>query len=427
MLYVNQFTAKGFVIWIICAIFFLYEFFLRTVLGTFQMSVMHDLNLSSFQFSLLSTTVFLLIYGIMQIPVGLIVDYIGLKKSLFMGAIICAIASIGFSYSDTFYASMLYRLLMGMGSSFGFICLLVSAHEWMPHRYSGLFIGLSAFVGTLGPMLAAGPLETLSENGNVGWRYLFLFLGIIGFALSGVIWLFVENNHLESEKYTILLRPENMRRRLFGLFSRSQPLYIVIFSACVYFSIEYLSENEGRSFLLLKNCSPSFASYIITVSWLGYALGSPILGLLSDFFERRRIFLIFSAACGIFAAAIITLSTNHFIVMGAFFLLGVSASGQGIAFALIAEQFKKKFVALAFGFNNAIGCIISSVAAPFMGWLLDYSKKDCSAMLQDYYFSFSIIIIFLLIALTISFVFIVETYCKSAVEFTYLRPGKMQA
>lgn len=424
---VNNFTVKGFVVWIACAIFYLYEFFLRTVLGSFQMQVMHDLDLTSFQFSFISTTIFLFLYGIMQIPVGLIVDYIGLKKSLVIGAFICAIASIGFSYSDTFYVSIFYRMLMGIGSSFGFICLLVSAHEWMPHRYSGLFIGLSAFIGTLGPMLAAGPLETLSENGSVDWRYVFLCLGIIGFILSGIIWLFVENNHQESEKYTILLRPENMKRRLIGLFSRSQPLYIAIFSSCIFFSVEYLSENEGRSFLLLKNCSHSFASYTITVSWLGYALGGPILGVLSDFFERRRIFLIFSAVCGVFSATIIALSANNFIVMGAFFLLGVSASGQGVAFALMGEQFKKKFVALAFGFNNAMISTVSAVTAPFMGWLLDYSKKDCSAMLQDYYFSFSIIIIFLLIALTISFVFIVETYCKSAVEFTYLRPGKMQA
>jgi MFS family permease len=418
----NAFTLKGFIVWIVCATFYLYEFFLRTVIGAFQKPVMHDLHLSSVEFSLLSSTIFLFIYGFMQIPVGLIVGQIGLKKSLFIGVILCAMASIGFSYAESYSIAILYRLLMGIGSSFGFICLLVSAQEWMPHKYSALFIGLSGFIGTLGAMLAAGPLESVSENSSIDWRFVFLCLGGVGFALSIFIWMFVENNHQETEKYVILSRPESMAKKLISLLSKSQPFYIAIFSACIFFTIEYLSENEGRLFLLLKNCSHKFASYTITISWLGYAIGGPILGILSDFFQRRKIFIIIASLCGILSAIIVALSTNHYCIMGAFFLLGVSASGQGIAFALIAEQFKKGYVALAFGLNNAMISTASAIIAPVMGWMLDYSKADCNATLHDYYFSFSVIIILLVISLLISSFFILETYCKSSAEFTYLKP-----
>ena len=70
--------------------------------------------------------------------------------------------------------------------------------------------------------------------------------------LSVLIILIVENNHQKSGIYTIISRPENIFYSLSKLFKKKQPWFIAIFSASVYFVIEYLSENEGRSFLVLK-------------------------------------------------------------------------------------------------------------------------------------------------------------------------------
>ena len=197
----NKLKAKGFLVWGICALFFLYDFFLRTVIGTYQHPIMKDFDLKSFQFSLLSTTLFFVIYGVMQIPVGLIVDNIGLKKSLIIGSICCTISSIGFAYSNSYTMAIAYRMMMGFGSSFGFICLLISVHDWMPHRYSAVFIGLSQFIGTLGPMFAAGPLNNISESTDVSWRLIFLCLGVIGVLLAILIFFFVENNQQKAGKY----------------------------------------------------------------------------------------------------------------------------------------------------------------------------------------------------------------------------------
>ena len=127
----NKLQPKGFLVWSICALFFLYEFFLRTVIVTYRNPIMDDLGLTLFQFSLLSTTIFLLVYGIMQIPAGLIVDNIGLKKSLVIAAICCTISSIGFAYSHNYLIALTCRTFMGFGAAFGFICLLISVHDWI--------------------------------------------------------------------------------------------------------------------------------------------------------------------------------------------------------------------------------------------------------------------------------------------------------
>ncbi len=417
----NKLQIKGFVVWIICALFFLYEFFLRTVIGTYQHPIMHDLELTSFQFSLLSTTIFLLIYGIMQIPAGLIVDNIGLKKSLIIGAVFCSVSSIGFAHSYNYPLALVYRMLMGFGASFGFICLLVSVHDWMPHKYSAIFIGISQFIGTLGPMLATGPLETLANSSNTDWRFIFLLLGGLGVILIILIFFLVENNRQKTGDYIILYKPEKIFTSILRLFSRAQPWYIAFLCASLYFTIEYLSENEGRNFLALKGISVNNTGYMLTISWLGYAIGCPLLGFLSDILEKRKIILNFASVLALISIVMILYVPGKIFLQFAFFILGLSAAGQTIGFATIAEQFKKQFIAVAFGLNNAIITTISAINAPVIGFLLDSTKNGESVSLENYLYVFNILIITALLAIIISIFFLKETYCKSVIEFTILK------
>ncbi len=198
MLKETQFTIKGFVVWGVCALFFLYEFFLRASIGTFQHSLMQDLQLSVFQYALLSTTIFSVMYGIMQIPVGLLVEHFGLKRVLTVGALLCAISCFMFACATTYFYAASARMLMGMGASVGFLCLLVAVSEWMPHGHMALFIGLSQFIGTMGPMLGAGPLEEFSSTAHVSWQAIFYALGGGGIFLSILVMCFVENNQWKS-------------------------------------------------------------------------------------------------------------------------------------------------------------------------------------------------------------------------------------
>ncbi|MDF1683713.1 MAG: MFS transporter [Legionellaceae bacterium] len=422
-----QFSRKGFVVWGICALSFLYEFFLRSSLGTFQHPLMQDLHLTSVEYSLLSSTLFLVIYGFMQVPVGLLIDNIGLKKTLLMGSFICAMASFGFAYSETYLFAVVMRMLMGLGASVGFLCLLVSVNEWMPHRYNALFIGLSQFIGTMGPMLGAGPLENLANQAHMSWQLIFKYLGVLGFGLFFLVYLCVENNHEKTQQYVVLKRPENKVLAFLKLFSYSQAWYIALFSAAIYFPIEYLSENEGRIFLGLKGFSPNFASYMITVSWMGYALGCPLLGFLSDYFERRKNVLSFSAVLGILALVLIIYAPQKLLVMSGFFLLGVAASGQSVGFAIIGEQFKKQFVVIGLALNEAMITGFAAVNAPVIGWFIDRSKHHALEFrLHDYHMAFSILFIIVITAVIFSFFYIKETFCKSVVDFNCLKPNQAE-
>lgn len=418
----TDFTFQGVSIWLISAIFFLYEFLLRTVIGTFQHPIMYDLELTSFQFSILSSTAYLLIYSVMQIPVGLIADRFGLKVSLLIGSLVCASSAIGFAYTENYQMAILFRLLTGFGSSFGFICLLVAVYDWLPTRYIALLIGTSQFIGTMGPMLASGPLESLSHSGTVDWRSVFIFLGFAGFIIAIFIALFVKNKRRTAGMYTILKRPETSLVTLKHIFSKPQPWYIAFFSAFVYFALEYLSENEGKIFLMLKGFSPSFAAYMISISWIGYALGCPLNGWISDYYKRRRPVMIFAALSCTVSIACIVFFKHQYLIIASFFMLGFGASGQSVAFALMAEQFKPAYLAAGLSFNNATLTFLASINAPILGSIIDISKTSAETQLADYDVAFTVLVIVVSISVILPVFLIKETYGKSSVDFTYLRP-----
>lgn len=416
----QSYSVTGFIVWGVCALFFLYEFLLRTVIGTFQHPIMYDLKLTSFKFSLLSTSTYLLIYGAMQIPVGVILDRYGLKKPLFVGACLCSLSAVGFAYSNHFYSALFFRMLTGLGSSFGFISLLVAVYEWMPKRNIALLIGLSQFIGTLGPMLAAGPINAIADASAITWRTIFTVLGFVGVLLSLLILLFVKKCPRKQGSYLLLRRPESIKNNIIHLFSRPQPWVIAFFSAFVYFSIEFLSENDGKIFLFLKGFSSNFSSYMLTIAWLGYALGCPFLGFLSDHFQRRKSIMLGSSVLAVVGIITIVFSRERYSLISSFFILGIAASGQSVGFATIAEQFKEGYLAVGLGLNNAMITVISAINAPIIGFAIDSIKTTQLASLEDYQVVFYSLIAVACLALFLAIFFIKETFCKSAVDYTYL-------
>jgi MFS family permease len=419
----SQMTVRGTTVWLICALFFMYEFLLRTVIGTFQYPITQDLHLTSLSFALISSSAYQLAYGSMQIPVGFITDRHGLKKALFFAAGFCSIATLGFSFSHEFYTAILFRLLMGLGSSFGFVCLLVAVYDWMPRKNIGFFIGLSQFIGTMGPMLAAGPIHTLSTNSGINWRSIFFILALVGFILTLLVFLFVDKNYQTKGRFTIITRPLHISHTLGQLLTQKQIWYIALYSGLVYFSIEYLSENEGLSYLKLNHYSGKFSSYMITLAWVGYALGCPLLGLISDMLQKRKPILILAAACSFISiVCIVYYPINKTVLSLSFLLLGIGASGQSIGFAVMAEQCKESYLAAGLGFNNAIITLVSAINAPLVGYLLTkFSSTHANQFqLDDYHKAFSVIILLIFFGLLISIVAIKETFCKKRRENTIL-------
>lgn len=423
----NKLSFSALTIWLTCAVFFMYEFLLRTILGTFEHQIITDLDLSILTFSILSSTAYQLTYGIMQIPVGIITDKLGLKKALTLAILVCALGVGLFGLCNSFAAALIYRVMIGFGASFGFLCLLIAVYDWLPHKHIGLYIGLSQFIGVLGPMLAAGPLESLSQAGGVNWRYVFIVLAIIGVILAILTVFIVKNNDQSSKgssnnKFILLESPKSMITEIKSIFSNKQVWLIAVFSATTYLAIEYLSENATTSFLKLNGFDSKFASYLITLAWLGYGVGCPGLGAISDRIRRRKPVMIF-AVCLVFLSltTIIFFPISKAILYLAFICLGIGASGQSIGFAIIAEQSSSNCRAAALGVNNFLIMFSVGIGSPIISEIFDVSSNNGKNIsVESYQSSLSLLLIVASLGILISILFIKETFCRSTKEVIFL-------
>ncbi len=417
-----NFSFQGLGIWIICALFYAYELLLRTVLGTFQIPIMKDLGLDSFGFALMSSTCYLLVYSSMQMPASMCAEKFGLKRILIFAVALCSFSAIGFANTHSLDMAIFVRMLMGLGSAFGFVCLLMAVYDWIPTKYYGLFIGLSQFIGITGPMFAAGPLNSIALNSSIDWRMVVFSVGLSGIALTSLIALFVKNNKNKTDKFRIIAKQLDFKKNLYQLLKQKQIWFIAIYSALIYFTIEYLAENEGKAFLQLNGYSSNFSSYMLTIGWLGCAIGSPVLGFLSDFIKRRKMILVFaSMVCLASFCTILFFPISKLVLTISFFTLGFSSGGQSIGFAIMAEQCSKDYLAIGLGFNNALITLLIGINAPVIGYLLNFYSDAENLKLTDYHFAFSFIMILIFTAFIIATFFIEETYCRAKKEFTHIK------
>lgn len=418
----NKLSFLAITIWLTCAIFFMYEFLLRTILGTFEHQIIADLDLSILTFSILSSTAYQLTYGVMQIPVGIITDKLGLKKALTLAILVCALGVGLFGLCNSFAAALIYRIMCFFWFFMSANCCL----RMVTNRHIGLFIGLSQFIGVLGPMLAAGPLESLSQAGGIDWRYVFVILAIIGIVLAAITILVVKNNDQSSNsgknRFIILQTPQSLLTEVRSIFTNKQVWLIATFSATTYLAIEYLSENATKSFLQLNGFDAKFSSYLITLAWLGYGIGCPSLGAISDYIKRRKPVMIF-AICLTFISlsTIIFFPISQGILYLAFICLGLGASGQSIGFAIIAEQSKYNYRAAALGVNNFLIMLSVGIGSPIVSSIFDLvSNQGKNPTIAGYQTSLSILLGFTALGVLISVFLIKETFCRSTKEIIFL-------
>lgn len=399
----QHYSLVGLIAWFICGLFFCYELLLRTVVGTFQAPIMQDLHINPVAFSLLSTSAYMFIYALMQIPVGIIVDRYGLKRSITFATLLCAVSTLLLATTTNYKVALLCRMLMGLGSSFGFIGVLVAVYQWFPKELRGFYFGLSALVGTGGLMIAAGPIDSLAIQQNLSWRHILLGLGIIGLCISALSHFRVTSCPNRHQNFNSNVAPSEIKAYILNIISQKQAWSIAIYIALVCFTLEYLSENEFKHYMQLHGFEANFASYLITVGWMGYALGCPMLGFLSDIVKNKKVILVVASVVYLLATLVIFyLPISEAILVIAFFALGMATGTQSIGFSIILEYCKNQNAALGIGFQNMLTTLFLSINAPVLGSVIHQVNPINQPNIANYQSAFTLIICGALLSLMIA-------------------------
>lgn len=121
-----------------------------------------------------------LVYAGMQIPVGLMVDRLGTKRVLMLGAVLFTAGQGAFALSHSYGMALGARAVLGCGDAMTFVSVLRLGSRWFPARRGPLIAQGAALFGVAGNLISTVALSRLLHS--AGWTPTFL-----GTALGGAL------------------------------------------------------------------------------------------------------------------------------------------------------------------------------------------------------------------------------------------------
>lgn len=405
--------VRAIVIYMICALFLLFEMTVQSSPSVMANNLLTSLSINAFGLSLIAAFYFLS-YASMQIPVGLLLDRYPLRWLLSAAILLCAMGSFLFGSGHSLLMLSFARFMMGLGSSFAFISVLVVATEWFEAKYFPLLVGIAQCIAAIGGMAGEYPLSLVVNL--TGWRYSMVCLAIIGLMLAGLSLLFVKNATQKSfiQRFDI----DSISSALKTILTEHQSWWIFIYAFCVWTPIVVFIELWGVPFLVVKlTISNPLSSQILAFTWIGLMITSPLLGYFSERIKHRKRLMLLCALIGFVSALLILFGPRVAppLYMVLFFLLGVSASGQILTFAMINDLFgKKSVIGTAIGFINMAvvlgGLLLQPIGGFLLTWRAHVMHHSDQYTLADYQFSLMIVPIVLFVATLICLFFLKESH-----------------
>ncbi len=409
-------------IWFLAILFYFYEFSMAMMPATISGNIINDMQISAEQFAMMGSA-FFLTYSLMQLPVGIIYDRYGVRLFLTLACGVCTLGLFGFANADNFYSGVLSRLLIGFGSSFGFISLLILALNWFPRKYFGFLAGLGQMLGAVGPLLAGAPVAYLMVKVDNDWRMIFSHIAYFGAALTVLIALFVRTKPKSSQDDVVYLTKEApLSKKLKQLLRIPQIWLTMLYAGAVYLSMPLLGAYWGTLYLQTRGFSKASSALMISMIWVGMALSCPIMGRLSDLVRRRKPFLLGSSFLGVvISLAILLLPVENLWVLSILFVtLGMASGGQSLSFATISDIAPEELRATAIGANNSMVNFFGAIFPPLVTWIMQEHKTEQIYTQADFTFGFFVMPIAYGIAFLIALIGIRETFCRAQQTVHYI-------
>ncbi len=141
--------------------------FYRVANAVIAPELMADLSLSAKAMGVM-TGAFFLGFAVAQIPVGVLLDRFGPRRTMSALFLLAALGSAGFALGQDQMSVTLARAAIGVGCAAGLMGSLVAIARWFPAERFAFLSSLLFALGGAGTLLGTTPLAWFSEW--IGWR-----------------------------------------------------------------------------------------------------------------------------------------------------------------------------------------------------------------------------------------------------------------
>jgi MFS family permease len=369
------------VAWLITAVYYFYQYTLRSAPSVMMPQLSDALGLSAMG---VASIVGLFYYGYspFSLVAGVALDRLGARRVVPIGAAAVGVGALLFASGDSGLASA-GRLLQGAGGVFALVGAVYIASTSFPASRAATLIGATQMFGMAGGsagQFVVGPII----GAGVPWNAFWAAMGIGGLAISLLLVMLLPKPQPQPRRDdwfrtavramgTVFRNPQSI---LCGMIAGLLFIPTTIFD--MIWGVRYLQEAHGFEY-----GSAVMRSATVPLGWI---IGCPLLGLISDRIGRRKPVIAAGGAVLLVCLAWILYGPAAVLPPYALGLVAGIASGAAmIPYTVIKEANPPQMSGTATGVINFLNFTFSALLGPVFGAILAAVSGGASRMSLDHY------------------------------------------
>jgi MFS family permease len=359
---------SAYVAWAATAVFYCYQYILRVSPGVMVTDLRQEFKMTAEEFSSMGA-IYLYAYSLLQIPIGLLIDKIGIRKTVIGSVALCVAGTMVLLSANTLAMVQFSRLLVGAGSACAFISALKIAADFLPPGSRGLLMGATLTLGTVGALTASKPLVYVIES--YGWRQSVIATGLLGIAILFFALIFLR---LQQPKQTGAINLANVAKSIFQIIKNQPVMIYALLAIGLYTPLSVLADLWGTAFLMQKfDLSRADAAQTSMMMYVGLSIGSLLLPWIC---EKWGILNETIKICGmgiliIFAYILFGPNLSIFSITLLLILLGIFCGAEMICFTGAVHYTHSGNSGLTIGVVNTLNMLGGALLQQGIGFLLD--------------------------------------------------------
>jgi MFS family permease len=367
--------------WLVTAVYYFYQYALRSAPAVMMPQLSEAFGLTALG---VGSLVGLFYYGYspFSLVVGVALDRLGPRRVIPVGAALVGIGALLFGLGDARAASV-GRFLQGAGGACAFVGAVYIATKSFPPSRAATLIGATQMFGMSGGsagQFLVGPLIA----GGVLWNHFWLAMGAAGLALCIPLYLLVPNakpapqgeDWMRGAVHALGAVFRNPQSLLCGVIAGLLIIPTTIFD--MIWGVRYLQEAHDYEY-----ASAVIRSATVPLGWI---VGAPLLGWISDRIGRRRPVII--------GGALVLLGCLAWILYGPTDVLppyvlgiatGIASGASMLPYTVIKEANPPALSGTATGVCNFLNFTLSALLAPVFALALRSASGGAAEFAHEHF------------------------------------------
>lgn len=354
------------VAWVVAATFYFYQYAMRSAPAVMMPQLSEAFGLSTLGVASV-VGVFYYGYALFSPVAGAAMDRLGPKLQLPAAAAVFGLGAFLFSTGNTEAASV-GRFLQGVAGAFAAVGALYIAANYFPASKAATFIGATQMFGMAGGsagQFAVGPMI----GGGLVWNSFWVGMAVVGLLLGLTLFLLLPkterrnqpNNWMKAALGAFKAVFRNPQSILCGLIAGLLFIPTTIFD--MVWGVRFLQEGHG-----LDYGSAVMRSATVPLGWI---IGCPLLGFVSDRLGRRKPVIIGGACLLLGCMAWILYGPTGVLppyVLG--LVAGIASGAAMLPYTVIKEANPPQYGGTATGVINFLNFTFSALLGPAFAVML---------------------------------------------------------